>query len=96
VKIDLLASILLTIAQSVSAIGYSNINITTSKGTAWVAVGLFENEQSITELHYANLHLGNLEYNCPDPYRPDCVIVRPGHPLKSNRARKKKNKTRRK
>ena len=59
-------------------------------------VGLFENQQAITELHYANLHLGNLEFNCPDPYRPDCIIVKPQQAPKSNRRRNKKKKTIRK
>jgi transposase InsO family protein len=59
-------------------------------------IGLFENQNAITELHYANLHLGNLEFNCPDPYRPDCIIVKPEQAPKSNRSRNKKNKTIRK
>lgn len=38
-------------------------------------VGLFVNGEGVTELHYANLHLGNLEFNCPDPWRPKAIIV---------------------
>lgn len=59
-------------------------------------VGLFENEQAITELHYANLHLGNLEFNCLDPWRPDSIIVKPDQAPVSSRARRKQNKIKRK
>ena len=59
-------------------------------------VGLFENQQAITELHYANLHLGNLEFNCLDPWRPDSIIVKPDQAPKSSRARSKQNKIKRK
>jgi hypothetical protein len=38
-------------------------------------VGLFENSEGITELHYANLHLGNLEFNCPDTWRSKAIIA---------------------
>lgn len=47
-------------------------------------VGLYKNEDGVTELHYSNLHLGNLEYNFDDPYRPGPGIVRPQ--TKPNRA----------
>lgn len=40
-------------------------------------VGLIENEHGVTELHYANLHLGNLEFNGRDPYRPAAHVIRP-------------------
>ena len=40
-------------------------------------VGLRQNESGTTELHYANLHLGNLEFNGRDPYRPESFIVSP-------------------
>jgi putative transposase len=40
-------------------------------------VGLCKNDQGITELHYANLHLGNLEFNCTDPYRTNSLIIKP-------------------
>ena len=55
-------------------------------------VGLFENEKAITELHYANLHLGNLEFNCNDPYRPDCIIVKPDQTPRSSRERRKQTR----
>ncbi|NBB81426.1 MAG: DDE-type integrase/transposase/recombinase [Verrucomicrobia bacterium] len=40
-------------------------------------VGLFENSDGITELHYANLHLGNLEFNCRDAWRPKALVIAP-------------------
>ena len=40
-------------------------------------VGLFENEDGVVELHYANLHLGNLEFNARDGYGPRCRVIRP-------------------
>lgn len=39
-------------------------------------VGLVENEHGITELHYANLHLGNLEFKGRDPWRPGAHVIR--------------------
>jgi transposase InsO family protein len=59
-------------------------------------VGLFENVKGITELHYANLHLGDLEFNCTDPFRPDSIIVKPDQALNASRALKKKKATKRK
>jgi len=40
-------------------------------------VGLFENSDGITELHYANLHLGNLEFNGKEVWRPKSLIIAP-------------------
>lgn len=51
-------------------------------------VGLIENDTGTTELHYANLHLGNLEFNVSEPYLPDARIVRPEKtPRSSTRGR---------
>jgi len=44
---------------------------------AGCSVGLFENLEGITELHYANLHLGNLEFDCKDSWRPKSLIIAP-------------------
>ena len=40
-------------------------------------VGLFENLEGITELHYANLHLGNLEFDSREIWRPKALIIKP-------------------
>jgi hypothetical protein len=40
-------------------------------------VGLFENLEGITELHYANLHLGNLEFDAKEIWRPKALIIAP-------------------
>lgn len=40
-------------------------------------VGLLENPEGITELHYANLHLGNLEFKAKDQWRPKALIIPP-------------------
>ncbi|MEM0966993.1 MAG: hypothetical protein AAGJ81_12660, partial [Verrucomicrobiota bacterium] len=38
-------------------------------------VGLFENDRGIIELHYANLHLGNLEFDANEIWRPKTLII---------------------
>jgi putative transposase len=40
-------------------------------------VGLFTNDHDVIELHYANLHLGNLTFDGADPFRPAAYITRP-------------------
>jgi transposase InsO family protein len=40
-------------------------------------VGLFLNDKGVTEVYYSNMHLGNLEFDCTDPYRPNCLIIKP-------------------
>ena len=40
-------------------------------------VGLLENSDGITELHYANLHLGNLEFDGKDAWRPKALVIKP-------------------
>lgn len=55
-------------------------------------VGLFENEVGLTELHYANLHLGNLEFDCADPWRPRAVIIAPRQCPRKARPSKPKRK----
>ena len=38
--------------------------------------GLYENEQNQVEVHYANLHLGNLAYDCEGGrFRPTAYIA---------------------
>lgn len=44
---------------------------------AGCAVGLFENPEGIIELHYANLHLGNLEFGGKETWRPPSLIIAP-------------------
>jgi transposase InsO family protein len=58
-------------------IRYSGANFYLSEIYAGCYVGLKENQDRISELHYANLHLGNLEFNTRDPYRPKSAIIRP-------------------
>ncbi len=38
-------------------------------------VGLYENAEGITEVHYANLHLGNLEFDGADDWSPKALII---------------------
>jgi len=71
-------------------IAYKGSNFYMSEIFAGCRVGLVENDEGMTELHYSNLHLGNLEFKSADPYTPDCVVVRPGRAVKSGRPRKKK------
>lgn len=71
-------------------IAYKGSNFYMSEIFAGCRVGLVENDEGMTELHYSNLHLGNLEFKSTDPYTPDCVVVRPGRAVKSGRPRKKK------
>lgn len=40
-------------------------------------VGLFKNLNGITQLHYANLHLGNLEFGSKDTWRPKALVIAP-------------------
>ena len=40
-------------------------------------VGLFENLEGITELHYANLYLGNLEFDAKELWSPKALILKP-------------------
>ena len=40
-------------------------------------IGLYSNEEKVIELHYANLHLGNLTIGGADPFRPAAYITRP-------------------
>jgi transposase InsO family protein len=44
---------------------------------AGCVVGLFENRNGVTELHYANLHLGNLEFNSKDAWKPQALVISP-------------------
>jgi transposase InsO family protein len=50
-------------------------------------VGLFENDAGVLELHYANLHLGNLEFDAKEIWRPKALIIAPA---KTPRATKPK------
>ena len=58
-------------------ISYKGSNFYLSEIYSGCRVGLFENESGVTELHYSNLHLGNLEYSFDDPYRPGAGVVSP-------------------
>jgi putative transposase len=42
-------------------------------------VGLFVNSTGVTELHFANVHLGNLVYDPEERFRPPAYIVPPDH-----------------
>ena len=42
-------------------------------------VGLFVNPAGLTELHFANVHLGNLLYDPAERFRPAASIVPPDH-----------------
>lgn len=42
-------------------------------------VGLFVNPAGVTELHFANVHLGNLVYDPEERFRPPAYIVPPHH-----------------
>jgi transposase InsO family protein len=42
-------------------------------------VGLFVNSSGLTELHFANVHLGNLVYDAEEQFRPKAYIVPPHH-----------------
>jgi len=53
-------------------------------------VGLFANDDQVIEVHYANLHLGNLTIDGADPFRPAAYITRPHR--KSSTPRKSKPK----
>jgi len=44
-------------------------------------VGLFVNSHGVTELHFANVHLGNLDYDPEEQFRPKAYIVPPNHKL---------------
>jgi len=58
-------------------VSYRGSNFYMSEIYAGCRVGLFENNGGITELHYANLHLGNLEFDAKDDWRPKSLILRP-------------------
>jgi putative transposase len=64
-------------------ISYEGSNFYMSEIYAGCRVGLFKSESGITELHYANLHLGNLEFNNDDLTRPKALIVAPTAKLRS-------------
>jgi hypothetical protein len=58
-------------------ISHQGKNIYLSEIFAGCLVSLFENASLVTELHYANLHIGNLEYNFADPYHPGPGVISP-------------------
>ncbi|WP_206753151.1 MULTISPECIES: integrase core domain-containing protein [unclassified Lentimonas] len=58
-------------------ISHCGSNFYLSEIYAGCNVGLFENLFGITELHYANLHLGDLEFNNKDSWRPKSVVIKP-------------------
>lgn len=55
---------------------YECAKIFSSEALAGCRIGLLKNEQGIVELHYANLHLGNLEFRGCDSWRR-AHVVRP-------------------
>lgn len=53
-------------------------------------VGLFVNPAGVTELHFANVHLGNLKYDPAERFRPPAYIVPPDHrPLAKTKLKSK-------
>jgi len=58
-------------------LSYRGSNFYLSDVYAGCRVALIENTEGITELHYANLHLGNLEFNSKDRWRPRSLIIKP-------------------
>ena len=56
-------------------------------------VSVFENADGVCELHYANLHIGNLEYNFDDPYRPGKGVINPTKRPRQSRPGKTKKKS---
>lgn len=58
-------------------LSYCGSNFYLSEVYTGCRVGLFENSEGIIELHYANLHLGNLEFNSNDSWRPKSLIIKP-------------------
>ena len=66
--------------RRVSQSGYFSFEcakIFTSEALAGCTIGLVENERGIIELHYANLHLGNLEFTGRDSRRAGAHVVGP-------------------
>lgn len=66
-------------------LSYCGANFYLSEIYAGCRVGVFENSDGITELHYANLHLGNLEFNGKDAWRPKTLIIPPQQKPRSAR-----------
>lgn len=58
-------------------LSYRGSNFYLSEIYAGCRVGLFVNLEGITELHYANLHLGNLEFNSKDTWRSKSLVISP-------------------
>lgn len=58
-------------------ISHRGANFYLSEVYAGCRVGLFENLAGITELHYANLHLGNLEFDAKETWRPKALVISP-------------------
>jgi transposase InsO family protein len=50
-------------------------------------VGLFVNRKKQTELHYANIHLGNLHYDPEERWRPTATIVPPDQQPKTKKTK---------
>lgn len=64
-------------------LSHEGFNFYMSEIFAGCRVGLFENCSGVTELHYSNLHLGNLEFNGAQTWRPKTLIVSPKTELRS-------------
>jgi transposase InsO family protein len=66
-------------------ISHMGSNFYLSEVYAGCRVGLFENLEGITELHYANLHLGNLEFDAKETWRPKVLIIKPKQEPRASR-----------
>lgn len=66
-------------------VSYRGSNFYMSEIYAGCRVGLFENLEGITELHYANLHLGNFEFDAKEIWRPKALIIPPHQEPRSAR-----------
>ena len=58
-------------------ISYGGQSFYLSEIFAGCVVSVFENASGVSELHYSNLHIGNLEYDFGDPYRPGPGVISP-------------------
>ena len=66
--------------KRVSQSGHFNdqgVNFYMGEIYAGCRIGLVGNEQGVKELHYANLHLGNLAHEVEGPYGVESRIIRP-------------------
>jgi putative transposase len=74
-------------------ISHEGSNFYMSEIYAGCRVGLFANESGVTELHYSNLHLGNLEFNNDKAWLSKSLIVSPKAKLHSATPLRRKRKS---